>query len=522
MYMELFRLFGSFFIDGGKEAEQQLDNIDKKAGGVGSKLGSMIGTAAKWGAAIGAGALAAGTSLFATATKAAAATDRVDKLSQKIGISRQSFQEWDFILSQNGASVEGLQMGLKTLSRAADEAAQGTATYADIFDRLNVSVVDANGNLKDQETLFNETILALSEMENATERTALASQLLGRSAQELAPMLNSGAESVENLRKMAHDLGLVLSDEAVDAGVLFTDTMDQLKRSFGAAFTTIGTMVMPMMQSFSEWIIENMPMIQEIFSTVFNVISTAVGYVVDTVMPSLMGIFQTAYEVITTIWKKWGSEIEGTTTGLFDVIKNTVQNALAIVEGLIKVFGGIMTGDFEMIKEGVMKIWNSLWDWIKNTGKFIRDIGKNIVTALWDGIKDMWSKMTSWVSDKVKSLLKSLNPFKGSSVTVSGPSIPAMATGGTVLRPGMALVGEAGPELLELPQGAKVKPLTGESIDYDRLEAIAYASFYDAFVDAMKTLGKGELRINIDGRTLAREMVPRIIAENQRMGVVTT
>ena len=102
------------------------------------------------------------------------------------------------------------------------------------------------------------------------------------------------------------------------------------------------------------------------------------------------------------------------------------------------------------------------------------------------------------------------------------PTIPELAAGGIIQRSGLALVGEAGPELLELPQGAKVKPLTGESIDYDRLEAIAYASFYDAFVDAMKTLGKGEIRINIDGRTLAREMIPRIIAENQRLGVVTT
>ena len=48
-----------FFIDGGKEAEQQLDNIDQKAGGVGGKLGSMIGTAAKWGTAIAAGAAVA-------------------------------------------------------------------------------------------------------------------------------------------------------------------------------------------------------------------------------------------------------------------------------------------------------------------------------------------------------------------------------------------------------------------------------------------------------------------------------
>ena len=300
-------------------------------------------------------------------------------------------------------------------------------------------------------------------MENATERTALASQLLGRSAQELAPMLNSGAESVENLRKMAHDLGLVLSDEAVDAGVLFTDTIDQLKRSFGAAFTTVGTMVMPMMQSFSEWIIENMPMIQEIFSTVFNVISTAVGYVVDTVMPSLISIFQTAYEVITAIWQKWGSEIEGTTAGLFDVIKNTVQNALAIVEGLIKGIRRHLTGDFEMIKEGVMKIWNSLWDWIKNTGKFIRDIGKNIVTALWDGIKDIWGKMTSWVSDKVKSLANALNPFKSSggvSIT-GGPNIQGLATGGDVYRSGVFRVGEQGPEDVFLPAGAAVRPGVG-------------------------------------------------------------
>jgi len=167
-------------------------------------------------------------------------------------------------------------MGLKTLSRAADEAAQGTATYADIFDRLNVSVKDGNGNLKDQETLFNDTILALSKMENETERTALASQLLGRSAQELAPMLNSGAESVEALRAKAHELGLVLNDEAIDAGVLFKDTIDALKRAFSAAFTVVGTNVMPIMQRFSEWIIANMPVIQENTQKAFDIIRAAV------------------------------------------------------------------------------------------------------------------------------------------------------------------------------------------------------------------------------------------------------
>lgn len=167
----------------------------------------------------------------------ATALDRVDKLSQKIGISRVAFQEWDYILGQSGASVEGLQMGVKTLSNAADEARKGTALYAEAFDRLGVSVTDANGNMKDQETLFAEVFSSLADMENQTERTALATKLLGRSATELAPTLNTSKEGIEQLRSEAHSLGLVYSDELVDAGVVLGDNIDRLKKSFEALKT---------------------------------------------------------------------------------------------------------------------------------------------------------------------------------------------------------------------------------------------------------------------------------------------
>ena len=165
------------------------------------------------------------------------ALDRVDKLSQKIGLSRVAFQEWDYILGQSGASVEGLQMGLKTLSGAADEASKGNKQYKDSFDKLGVSVIDVNGNMKDQETLFNEVFSALADMENQTERTAIASDLLGRSATELAPTLNTSKEEIEQLRQEAHDLGVVYSDEVVDAGVALGDNIDRLKKSFDALKT---------------------------------------------------------------------------------------------------------------------------------------------------------------------------------------------------------------------------------------------------------------------------------------------
>lgn len=181
-------------------------------------------------AAIGMAVKKMGEMVMASAT----ALDRVDKLSQKIGLSRTAFQEWDYILGQSGASVEGLQMGVKTLSNAADEARKGTALYAEAFDKLGVSVTDANGNMKDQETLFNEVFSALADMENQTERTALANKLLGRSATELAPTFNTSKEGIEQLRREAHSLGLVYSDELVDAGVALGDNIDRLKKSFDA------------------------------------------------------------------------------------------------------------------------------------------------------------------------------------------------------------------------------------------------------------------------------------------------
>jgi uncharacterized protein YciU (UPF0263 family) len=211
-----------------KEYDKSLDNSEKstkKFGDVANKIFAGVTVAA-----IAMTVKKLGEMAIASAT----ALDRVDKMSQKIGISRQSFQEWDFILSQSGASVDGLQMSLKTLATATEQADRGSKEYVDTFEQLGVSIYDTNGELKNQEELFNEVFVALANTENQTKRTALASALLGRSATELAPAMNAGGEAIEGMRQQAHDLGLVLGDELVDQGVILTDNIDQMKRAFGA------------------------------------------------------------------------------------------------------------------------------------------------------------------------------------------------------------------------------------------------------------------------------------------------
>lgn len=201
-------------------------DLDKSSKGLGQKIVKNLSGAFKTVSVAIAGATAAVSAWVISASNAG---DRVDKLSQKMNLSRKQFQEWDYITKQSGTSMEALSMGMKTLAVQAE--ADGKA-----FEKLGVSVKDANGNIKNQGQLFNETLAALFQYENATERLAVASKLFGRGAQELAPILNSGAKSIEELRQRAHELGLVLSDEAVDASVEFNDTLDDLIGSIRTAF----------------------------------------------------------------------------------------------------------------------------------------------------------------------------------------------------------------------------------------------------------------------------------------------
>ncbi len=341
--MEIFRLFGSIFIDN-EEANKSISKTEEKAEGLGSKLGNGIKTAAKWGTAIVGGATVAAGALMGVATKTAETTDRIDKMSQKIGVSRQGFQEWEFILSQSGTDIEKLQMGMKTLVSQVDQADKGVGKGADNFARLGISVRDTNGNLKDQETLFNEVMVALQNMEDGTEKARLANELLGRSGSELMPLLNGAAGSIDEMKQQARDLGLVIGDDAVDAGVLFTDTIDQLKRSFGAMATGIGASVFPMMQEFAEFVLANMPMIQEVLRNVMNSLSDAVA----AVLPFLMDLIQNALPPMIDLFSQIASDIlppvitlftdilQAVLPPLIDLFSTVIQTILPPVIDLLK------------------------------------------------------------------------------------------------------------------------------------------------------------------------------------------
>lgn len=242
--------------DFSKKIEQSKEKLDS----VKRSLSSGIKTAGKWAAATGAAAV---TGIIKVAEEASEKLDTVDKMSQKIGVSRQTYQELDFVFSQFGTNVDGLKNGLKTLRSVMDTTAQGTSKNKTALEELGISAIDVSGNLRDSEDVMWETFKTLQGMENQTKKARLATKLFGKAGLELMPMLNGSAGSVENLRKKAHKLGLVLDNETIDKGVEFKDTLDQTKRALSAVGTELGAAFMPAMVRVMRKVQDKMPEIRK-------------------------------------------------------------------------------------------------------------------------------------------------------------------------------------------------------------------------------------------------------------------
>lgn len=234
-------------LDGADTAEKGLRGVGDGASDSDSKLGKLASGGLKGvavaGAALAAVTVAVGAGLWNIAKGAADAGDAIDENANKLGISYGAYQEWDYVLSQTGASIESLKGGMTRLNSAVDEASNGNQDAIDKFARLGISLDDLAG--KSREDIFALTIEGLQGVEDAGERAAIATQLLGRGASELGGLLNTTSEDTAALKQQAIDLGLILSDEAVAAGDAFNDSLDTLQRTMTGVKNTIGAQLLP-------------------------------------------------------------------------------------------------------------------------------------------------------------------------------------------------------------------------------------------------------------------------------------
>ena len=217
--MDVLTLRGVLTLDK-SEYDRGIETAEQGARSFGGRFSkaAKVGTAAA--AALGVAAGYAGKKIVDGAKQVAEYGDKVDKMSQKIGISAEAYQKWDYVMQRAGGNVDQLKMGMKTLSQQAEK-------NSDAFQKLGISQEEVQS--LNQEELFERTIKGLSDMEAGTERTALASQLLGRAGADMGPLLNQGSAAIEEQMEIAEKYGMVMPDATVKASAAFEDSMTTMQ-----------------------------------------------------------------------------------------------------------------------------------------------------------------------------------------------------------------------------------------------------------------------------------------------------
>ena len=212
----------------GGEAESAGKSAGGSFAGAFGKATKALGSAAVAGFdAVLSGSVALGKAIVTQTGELAAYGDNIDKMSQKMGISAEAYQEWDAILQHSGSSIDAMLPSMKSLAVAAEGTSKEAAAA---FDAIGLSQ-EAIASMS-QEQLFESTISGLQGVSDETERMYLASRLLGRGATELGPLLNTSAQDVEAMRQRVHELGGVMSNEAVKASAAYQDTLQDMQTAF--------------------------------------------------------------------------------------------------------------------------------------------------------------------------------------------------------------------------------------------------------------------------------------------------
>lgn len=233
--------FGIQLPEGAQKAVQSLNGIHAGTALAYTGLGLL-----------GAALVKAEKALISMTKKSAEYAKEIKTFSSVTGQSVESLQEFDYAAEMIGVSSDRIRDSLKETTNKMQEARDGNEATAAAYAKLGVSITDANGNLRSAEDVFYDTIDALGQMENRTERDALAMDLMSESAQELNPLIDAGSGALKKYADEAHDMGYVLDNEALTALTEVDDAYQRLQKSQESAKNQLSAEFAPYLTEFYE------------------------------------------------------------------------------------------------------------------------------------------------------------------------------------------------------------------------------------------------------------------------------
>lgn len=395
------RDFGSVGRQQFKAAGEAVKEFGDKIEGVGQKL-MPLSTAAS-------GVL---TAMAGLGYKAVTAADDLNTLSKQTGISTDSLQKMQYAADLVDVSVTDITGALKKMKPKMTDTNE-------TFKALGVSVTNADGSLRSAEAVFYDSISALSQISNETERDQVAMELFGKSADSLAGIIDDGGAALKSYGDEAERLGLVMSQDTLDSLNAVNDTIDLLKMNVGGTLAQLGATLAetfaPAIQKAADFIgqltekIRNLtPEQAETITKILGVVA-AVGplLVIGGKLISMIGSFISIMSPLTLgiaaviaagvlLYKNW------------DKIKAAAKAVKADMAQAWQELKAEGVATWNGLKAGIANAWNG----IKSAVSTAANAVKSVVVSAWNGARAGVSSAVSGLKGIVDGLVAKFNDVK--------------------------------------------------------------------------------------------------------------
>lgn len=285
------------------------------------------------------------------------AADSMAKLSQSTGVAVEDLTAYRHAAELSGTNVETVAQSLGRLSKNMADTARDTGQARESFRALGIAVVNSDGALRSSDEVMGDIADRFASMQDGAQKSALAMEIFGRSGTQLIPMLNQGRGGLEEMRKEAARLGLVLSTETAQAAERINDNFTRLNGAIRGARTNIVAGMLPTLENLTNMMVEassstdDMAAASETLSTALKLLASGgliVGNVFNTtgrilggVAAALVSVAQREFrqagailsELASDVRTDWDSGVERLKQVWSDAAEAAQQSGRKIAEG---------------------------------------------------------------------------------------------------------------------------------------------------------------------------------------------
>lgn len=277
--------------------------------------------------------------------------DKLNKLSQSIGIPVDELSKLKYAADLSDVSLETLGKSAGKLSKAMVEVAGGGAgPAAEAFNALGVSVKNQDGTLRSSSEVLADIADKFASYKDGAAKTALAIAIFGKAGADMIPLLNMGRDGLKAAGDEAKELGLVLDKDTTQAAENFNDNLTRLGKVADGVVVQITARMLPSLEAFSGQMVQA------------SKDASLLQMVADAITNSLKFVAaETALAVAS--FKRFGEEVTALWTSLKSIDWLNLGASLAKTWETVNVEGQKTAAVMSEVKKTVADMWNDVPTW---------------------------------------------------------------------------------------------------------------------------------------------------------------